>query len=158
MEPEGGVLIWFEGSAAGRAALAHAAARRQDEWLTVVTIATQERVIGCGRCLQGTVVWNLEMKKIAQEDLREARLTLDGAEDVSFQWLVGAPAEAIIEAARRIGAETIVLPWLRNGRLTPPNRRHVAERVAAAGPWRVVVAPNPAVRAGTDLARAQFDL
>ena len=135
------VLIWFEDSAEGRAALAQAQELAQD-WLarlTVVTVATHERVIGCGRCLQGTVLWNLEMKKIAHEELVQAGRILDGADDVSYQLLVGDPAEVITDAGSRADAQVIVLPWHRESRLSPPNRRHVAEQVGARGSWRVMV-------------------
>jgi hypothetical protein len=135
------VLVWFEDSAEGRAALARARELAQ-EWLarlTVVTVATHERVVGCGRCLQGTVLWNLEMKKIAHEELLAARRILDGDDDVSYQLLVGDPADVITDAGLRTGAQVIVLPWHRESRLSPPNLRHVADHVGAEGSWRVVV-------------------
>ena len=52
-----GVLVWFEDNPEGRRALSEAdvLARRRSVHLTVVAVATRERVIGCGRCLQGRV-------------------------------------------------------------------------------------------------------
>lgn len=133
-EQVGGVLVWFENNAGGRSALteAYALAERQEEHLTVVTVATLERVIGCGRCLQGTVLWNLEMKKIAREELLEARRILDGAEDVSYEVVIGEPADAIAEIAIRIGAATVMLPPDKRGRFVPHNRRNLSSRVNQA--------------------------
>ncbi len=138
-----GVLVWFEDNPRGREALAsaHAVARERHEHLTVVAVATQEQVIGCGRCLQGTVLWNLEMKKIAQEELLAARELLGDAADVSYRVAVGDPVEVITEAARRAAARTVVLPRQRSAPLCPPNRRNLGERVGQVGPWQVLVGP-----------------
>lgn len=146
-EPITSVVVWYEGGPQGRSALAeaHALAQLHGAHLTVVTVATQERVIGCGRCLQGTVIWNLEMKKIASEDLLEARRILDGADEVSFEVAVATPVDGLSDVAARAGAQAVVLPWQRSTMLTPPNRRNVAARVAGRGPWRVVVAENPLI-------------
>lgn len=143
-DPPGGVLVWFEDNAAGRAALAraHGLARLRDAHLAVVTVATHERVVGCGRCLTGTVLWNLEMQKIAHEELRAARLILDGADDVSYAVVVGDPVDAITAAAARTAAAAVVLPRLRRSRLAPPNRRHVCERLRGRGPWQVFIGPG----------------
>ena len=137
-----GVLVWFEDSPEGRCALSEAGvlARRRSVPLTVVAVATRERVIGCGRCLQGTVLWNIELEKIAREELLAARCALDGAAGVSYELLVGDPAEMITQAAARVGADVVVLPALRTRRFGPPNRRNVSGRVAAGGPWHVIVA------------------
>jgi nucleotide-binding universal stress UspA family protein len=137
-----GVLVWFEDSPEGRCALTEASvlARRRSVSLTVVAVAVHERVIGCGRCLQGTVLWNIELQKIAREELLEARSALDDAADVSYEVLVGDPAEMITQAAERVGADVIVLPALRVRRFGPPNRRNVSGRVAAGGRWHVIVA------------------
>lgn len=129
-----GVLIWFEATAGGRAALAqaHAIAERKQSFLTVITVATRERVVGCGRCLQGTVLWNIEMKKIAHEELLEARRILDGVKEVAYEVVVGDPAEAVAAAAARAGAGTILLPPDRGGRFVPANRRNVSRKVTQA--------------------------
>ena len=142
-----GVLVWFEDSPEGRRALAQGSviARRRSARLTVVTVATQERVIGCGRCLTGTVLWNIEMKKIAREELLEARRLLSGGAD--YELVVGTPADAIIETAARLGVGTVVLPRLRTRRFGRPDRRHVRDKVAAHGPW-VVLTPHDDSRRG----------
>jgi nucleotide-binding universal stress UspA family protein len=141
-EHDPGVLVWFEDTPQGRVALAEASvlARRRSAPLTVVAVAAHERVIGCGRCLQGTVLWNIELEKIAHEELLEARRALEGAAGVSYEVLIGDPAATITQAAARSGADTVVLPVLRTRRFGPPNRRNVSGRVAAAGPWHVIVA------------------
>lgn len=128
------VLVWFEDNPAGRSALdaAYAIAQREGAHLAVITVATHERVIGCGRCLQGTVLWNLEMKKIARQELVAASRILDGATDVSYELLVGDPADVIAEAATRTGADTVVFPPDSRRRFAPPNRRNVSARVAQA--------------------------
>lgn len=139
------VVVWFEDHREGRAALLHAHKIAQDErvHLTVLTVATHERVIGCGRCLSGTVLWNIEMKKIAHEELVAARRILSGTSQISYELGVGDPAEAIAEAAQRTGARTVVLPWHRNRLLDPPNRRDVGEKVDPRGPWQVIAGPRP---------------
>jgi len=141
-ENDAGVLVWFEDSPEGRVALAEARvlARRRSARLTVVAVAAHERVIGCGRCLQGTVLWNIELEKIAHEELLEARRTLEDEEGVSYEVLVGDPAQMITQAAVCAGADTVVLPVLRTRRFGPPARRNVSGRVAAAGQWHVIVA------------------
>jgi nucleotide-binding universal stress UspA family protein len=141
------VLVWFEDNREGRAALLHAyeIAGAEGEDLTVLTVATHERVVGCCRCMSGTVLWNLEMKKIAHEELTTARRMLDGADQVSYQLVVGDPAEAIAEVAQRTGPHTVVLPEHRKRLLDPPNRRDVGEKIARRGPWRVI-AGSPPVR------------
>lgn len=139
------ILVWFEDNPRGRAALDHAqelAEARQGQ-LTVLTVALRERVVGCGRCLQGTVLWNIEMRKIAQEELVTARDLLGDATDADFELIVGSPAEAIAVAAERIGAQVIVLPEQLSHRLGPRSRRNIAERVASHGSWQVVAARTP---------------
>lgn len=140
--PRGAVLVWYEGTADGRAALeqAHELAATRGANLTVLTIAAHERVIGCGRCLQGTVLWNIEMEKIAADELTEARRILDGVTAVTYQLAVGDPAELISETATRSGAQAIMIPRQRNRRLDPPHRRHIARKLAARGPWQVISA------------------
>jgi Universal stress protein family len=139
------VLVWFEDNREGRAALLYAyeIAEAECEELTVLTVAIHERVIGCGRCMSGTVLWNLEMKKIAHEELTTARRMLDGATQVSYELAVGDPAEAIADVAARTGARTVVLPLHRKRLLDPPNRRDVGEKVERRGPWHVIAGPQP---------------
>lgn len=139
------IVVWFEGSRAGRLALLRAQqmAAAADTHLTVLTIAIHERVIGCGRCLQGTVLWNLEMEKMAREDLHQAQKLLGASAEAEFEVMVGDPVEQIAATAKSRHADTIVLPWQRNRRLDPPHRRNVAPRLEAHGTWQVIVAPEP---------------
>jgi nucleotide-binding universal stress UspA family protein len=140
-EQSGDVIVWFEDTPPGRRALSEAQnlAKATDAHLTVVAVAARERVIGCGRCLQGTVLWNLEMKKIAHEELLAAQKLLEPATDVSFELMVGTPADSISAVATSRRASAVVLPWQRNRRLDPPQRREVGRKVAVNGPWKVIV-------------------
>jgi nucleotide-binding universal stress UspA family protein len=149
-ELTGDVIVWFEDTPEGRAALLHAQhlSRATDARLTVLAVATHERVVGCGRCLQGTVLWNIEMKKIAHEELCEAREILGPATPASYKLVVGRPADSISAAAAGKHADTVVLPWQRNRVLDPPQRRNVGRKVEANGPWKVIVAPRPAAKPG----------
>ena len=135
------VLVWFEDDGPGRAALQHAEVFARDDaaHLTVLTVATHERLIGCGRCLTGTALWNIEMDKIAREDLATARRILASPDDTSYELVVGNPADAITEVAQRVQADIVVIPQLRHRRLVPPNRRNVNEQVARSGGWRGIV-------------------
>jgi hypothetical protein len=143
-EQANSVIVWFEDEPNGVVALLQAqkTARNEQAHLTVLAVAAHERVIGCGRCLQGTVLWNIEMRKIAHEELLTARRILDDAIDVSYELVVGEPADSISDLAERTGASTVVLPWQRNRRLDPPSRRNVRQRVDANGPWRVICGPR----------------
>lgn len=136
------ILVWFEDTKPGYSALIEAGALARDRHarLTVLTVATHERVIGCGRCLQGTVLWNQEMKKMAQEDLELALHLLDRERDADYRLVVGDPADAIIETAIDVSADTVVIPRLPNRVIDPPNRRRVGQRVARGGDWQVIEA------------------
>jgi hypothetical protein len=68
-------LVEYESSAHGREALFHAleVARNADAELTIVAVATRERVgVGCARCRANAVFWNREMRYLAEEALGEA--------------------------------------------------------------------------------------
>jgi nucleotide-binding universal stress UspA family protein len=140
-DQSGDVIVWFEDTPPGHRALseAHNLARATDAHLTVVAVATHERVVGCGRCLQGTVLWNLEMKKIAHEELLAAQKLLEPDVDVSFELMVGTPADSISAVATSRHAFAVVLPWQRNRRFDPPHRREVGRKIAVNGPWKVIV-------------------
>lgn len=147
IEDSARILVWFEDNTDGHTALLHAQdlANREDAKLTVVTVAVHERLVGCGRCLQGTALWNIEMQKIAREELAAARNLLGEASGVDFESVVGSPADAITETAERVGAQTIVLPRQRNRRFGPPGRRDIDQRVALRGNWRVITTSQPVV-------------
>lgn len=151
------IVVWFEDSAAGRLALEQAQrlADTKGAHLTVLTIAIHERVIGCGRCLQGTVLWNLEMQKMAHETLNQAKELLAASIHAECEVVVGDPVDQIVAAATNHQANTIVLPWQRNRRLDPPARRNLAQRLTAKGSWQVIVAPEPGRHQKVELVTAQ---
>src|SRR5947199_8283708 len=69
------VLVQYESSEAGRAALFHALsiAREAEAHLTVSSVATRQPVgIGCASCRANTAFWNHELQTLAQEALAEA--------------------------------------------------------------------------------------
>jgi nucleotide-binding universal stress UspA family protein len=108
------VLVSYEPSANGRAALLHAwgLARGAGAALTVLSVATQERVdVGCARCRRSAAIWNREMRAIAGEDLAEAAALLRPSSSVDFVVEPGRPRDAIANAARRLRADVIVVPW-----------------------------------------------
>jgi nucleotide-binding universal stress UspA family protein len=135
-----GILVWFEDNPRGRDALrrAEALADARRAHLTVLTVAVQERLLGCARCVQGTALWNREVRKIASEELVAARSIIEQAAQTDFESVVGSPAEAIIQTAERVGAQTIVIAAQR--RLDPARRRKVAEQLSRRG-WQVISAP-----------------
>ena len=110
--------------------------------LTVLTFAPRERVIGCGRCLAGTVLWNEDMLEIAQEELEEAQSLLCSCPDVEYELVVGRPVEAIVGGARAHHADVVVVPWRRRPRIPALRRRSVHERIRAAGDWNLVIGPR----------------
>jgi nucleotide-binding universal stress UspA family protein len=145
----GHVLVLCEESEPGRAALllAQHEAQSSGGTLTVLAIATHERVIGCGRCVSGTVLWNIEMKKMAQEALLAAHALLDERCEASFELQVarvGEIDETVINAARRTDADLVVLPWRRQSRMPRIHHADHLSAIAAAGPWRVISGPQHA--------------
>ena len=140
------VLVWFEDNPPGRAALLRAERLAEEEraHLTVLTVATPEPLVGCGHCRQASALWNVELKKLAHEELVEARsLLLTEALDVSYETVAGEPVEAISETAQRTHAGIVVLPPVRRHRLGRRDRRDISQRVRLSGPWRVVVGSEP---------------
>lgn len=142
------MLVSYESSARGRAALFHALglAQRAGAPLTVVTVATKEPVVGCARCRQSTVIWNREMRLLAEEELAEARSLVGPAAGIDSAVAVGDPVKALGEAADRSGADVVVLPWEPGGRLRRLFSPAVAGRLRKAGRWEVIVAPAAAHR------------
>jgi nucleotide-binding universal stress UspA family protein len=139
------VLVSYESSPAGRAALLHAAAlaRREGAALTVVSVATTEPTdVGCGRCRQGAAIWNREMRSMADETLAEARMLLEGSPMIDYEVAVGSPREAVARSAATRRADVIVVPSEATGRLRRLLSPSTAERLRRAGRWQVVVAPS----------------
>lgn len=137
------VLVSYQSSARGRAALGHALrlAREAGARLTVVSVATKEPVTGCARCRSNAVLWNQEMRYLAHEDLAEAAELVGSAPSVDFTVALGDPARAVGEAAARNHADVIVLPWEPHGRLRGRLFSTLEERLQKTGRWRVIVAP-----------------
>jgi nucleotide-binding universal stress UspA family protein len=137
------VLVRYESSPHGRGALQHALelARASNAELTVITVATHERVdIGCASCRHGAAIWNREMRLIAEEELAEAASFVDHDESVAFQVVRGKPHEAIREAATRCNAWMIVLP-AEPGRLGARRVSRLAGSLRAGGDWELTVPP-----------------
>jgi hypothetical protein len=80
------VLVEYESSARGRGARLHAlrVAREAGAELTVVVVATRERVVGCARCRQSAVLWNREMASLAQEARDEAATVVGERPDTRY--------------------------------------------------------------------------
>jgi len=141
------VLVGFEPSQRGRAALLHAlgVARQAAVPLTVVAVATQERVdVGCVRCRHSAALWNRELRALADEELAEAAKLVGPVSWVRYKVTVGRGARAISEAADSSGADVIVLPSERPRRFRRSSYNGVVEELRRAGRWTVIVAPESA--------------
>lgn len=138
------VLVSFETTERGRAALAEAAelARTADAQLTVlVALPPRERVDrGCGHCRFAASLWNHELDEVAQESVAEARAMLSGLSGVDYQVTYGSAVKTITEAAELAGADVIVLGEKPPGRWRRRVSPGLAERLRTAGGWHVVVA------------------
>jgi nucleotide-binding universal stress UspA family protein len=82
------------------------------------------------------------MRAVAQEALDEAADLLGDSVTATYSVAVGQPAQAIGEAADRAGADVVVLPWERPGRLRHRLSSTVAEALRRPGHWDVMVAPR----------------
>jgi hypothetical protein len=138
------VVVRYEPSARGRAALLHAfhLARGGELPLTVVSVATKEPVnVGCARCRHSAAVWNAEMRAVAEDELAEAARILGSSPAVDYAVVAGRPAQAIGEAADHAGADVVVVPWEPGGRVRRLFASTVAEDLRRLGCWQVIVAP-----------------
>lgn len=138
------VLVLYEPSAGGRAALAHARslARDADAALTVTVIAAQESTtLGCATSRKNAVVWNRLMGEVAAEALAEAADFLHGTPDVDFEVLRGERTQALLSAAARVRADLIVLPRRPYGALGRIVSVDLAGRLRAHGMWTVLEVP-----------------
>ena len=141
------VLVTYEASADGRAALSHAVdiARAAGAPLSVVAVVTHEPVnVGCTRCRWNAAMWNRELEEIAKEELAEAAGLLGGVPTVEYEVARGPRATAIAESASRTGADLIVLPWRRPARMWRRFARDIGDRLRHAGQWQVEFAPAAA--------------
>lgn len=142
--PIRGVLVKYESSPHGRAALHHALgiAREADMPLTVVSVAVKEPLAGCAQCQANTVFWNRERRSFAARDLAEAVGLVGHAPRVEFAIVEGRSAQAIGQAANRAGVDVIVLPPHPKGRFRRIVSFREAERLRRAGCWTIIVAPG----------------
>ena len=146
------VMVSYESSARGRAALFYALdlAQRAGAPLTVVSVATQEPVTGCGLCRQTAAFWNHERRSMAEEDLAEAARLLGPMADVGYRVAVGRPVEVLDEVAGRVDADVVVLPWEASGRLRRLFSPTIAKGLRKAARCEVIVAPRATARSSDD--------
>ncbi len=138
------VLMLFEPTANGRVALEYAVAQVDENLaeLTVVSAMPYERVdVGCASCRHGAAIWNREMRYDADRTLAEARERLTGRENVTYAITKGQAARSIAQAAERLQADIVILPWRPPHRLRRIGFSSLAERLTALGAWQVTVAP-----------------
>lgn len=137
------VLVEYESSARGRAALLHAlrVAREAEAELTVVAVATRERVVGCARCRQSAVLWNREMASLAQEALDEAATIVGERPGIRYAIAHGDRKRALADAAAASEAELVVVQWEPTGGLRGLFSAGLAEHLGRDDRWQVAVAP-----------------
>jgi nucleotide-binding universal stress UspA family protein len=137
------VLVEYESSQRGRAALLHAlrVAREAEAELTVVAVATRERVVGCARCRQSAVLWNREMTSLGQEALGEAATIVGARPGTRYAIAYGDRKRALAEAAAACEAELVVVPWEPTGGLRGLFSAGLAEHLGRDDRWQVAVAP-----------------
>jgi nucleotide-binding universal stress UspA family protein len=146
--PIRGVLVKYDASPHGRAALHHALgiAREAKLPLTVVSVAAKEPLAGCAQCQANTAFWNRERRSFAAQDLAEAVGLVGHASGVEFAIVEGRAAKALGQAADRAGADVIVLPAEPKGRFRRIVSSRQAQRLRRAGCWTVIVAPGSGQR------------
>jgi nucleotide-binding universal stress UspA family protein len=117
-------------------------ARQAEAELTVVVVATRERVdVGCARCRHNAALWNREMRWLAEDALAEAADLVGPSRTVEYAMAYGEPKQALAGAAARSGADVKVVPWQPNGRLRRLYSSSIAEHLRRDGRWEVVVVP-----------------
>ena len=141
------MLVEYGSSRRGRAALLHAlrVAREGGAELTVVAVATRERVVGCARCRQSAVLWNREMASLAQEALDEAATVVGERPGTRYAVAYGDRKRALADAAAASEAELVVVPWEPRGGLRGLFSAGLAEHLSRDDRWQVAVAPAAAV-------------
>ncbi len=146
------VLVAYEPTAKGRAALMHAAdiARDRRLPLTVVSVTECERTdSGCGRCRRSAIMWNYEMGELVEETLAEAAALLEEADLDAVEYVTarGDRSEAIEGAVAEAGADLVVVPFEQPRVLGMFSRRTLATRLAADPQLTVISVPaGPAPR------------
>lgn len=142
------MLVLYEPTAAGRAALEDVAHRAEAESapLVVLSVTPHERVdVGCARCRQGAAIWNIEMAEVATGNLAEAQAHLKhlGLEADAYVVRRGDTAAAVADAAFAACADIVVVPWERARILGLFHRRPVAGKLASRSGFAVRVGPRP---------------
>ena len=134
------VLVLFEDSRRGAAALRHAAelAAGADARLIVVAVAVIESEdTGC--CDTRSVYWNGVVRELAAKDLDRARSLLGEGTVADFRLVIErSVAAALALEAQRSGADMIVVPSTRG--IHPWSRSRRARQVQRRATEAVVVA------------------
>jgi nucleotide-binding universal stress UspA family protein len=151
--PQRGVVIVYDGRREGRAALryARALAGRVGVPLTVLSIASKERTdIGCGSCRQGSVFRNELACEFATGHLTEARdlIASERPADITVDFALGRGSfvRAVLTAVGDHGADLIVLPARRRGRVRRAVSRDRVKLLRSRTSASVIVAPGAADR------------
>jgi nucleotide-binding universal stress UspA family protein len=151
--PQRGVVIVYQGRREGRAALRYsrALAGQVGVPLTVLSIASKERTdIGCGSCRQGSAFRNELACEFATAQLTEARDLIESEEPadvaVDFALARGSFVRAVLTAVGDHGADVIVLPARRRGRLRRAFSRDPVKMLRGRTSASVIVAPDAADR------------
>jgi nucleotide-binding universal stress UspA family protein len=150
--PRRGVVIVYAGRREDGAALryARALAGQVGVPLTVLSIASKERTdIGCGSCRQGAAFRNELACEFATGQLTEARdLIKSEPADVAVGFVLarGSFVRAVLTAVGDHGADVIVLPARRRGRLRRAVSRDRVKMLRSRTSVTVIVAPDAAVR------------
>jgi hypothetical protein len=138
------VLVLYESSRDGHAALRHALALARGQGTTLTVLANtpiESLETGCLRCRGATARWNEALCEVAVEELADARMLLGDADGVEYLSERGRPREAIARAVRACGAGTIVVAGRRGPRLRRSLRRLAALRLRPAGCELLLAAP-----------------
>jgi len=137
------VLIRFEDTPRGFAALEHARvlADRRGARLTVIAVAPHEvNHGGCAICRSTAGMYNRQMDEIAEEEISAAATHIEVCDLVEFVVAKGGRfIRAIGEIAVQRGARTVVLPAPPGGRLARLFRRDEAELTRRRGVAEVIV-------------------
>jgi len=146
-EKPSSVLVSYEPSRAGDAALSHALelARENRASLTVASVAPQERTdVGCARCRANARAWNEQLRLLAHQRLSTAARTIGDSHDVHYLAACGPKRRVLAQAARQCGADIIVMPLPRAEPLRRLLRLSAVEDLSRRGSWQVVTAPRDA--------------
>jgi len=137
------VLIRFEDTPRGFAALEHARvlADRRGARLAVIAVAPHEvNHGGCAICRSTAGMYNRQMDEIAEQEISAAATHIEVCDLVEFVVAKGGRfMRAIGEIAVQRGARTVVLPAPRGGRFVRLFRQDEAELTRRRGVAEVIV-------------------